>query len=98
MNTKVSSEEWAVEEGSQGNQIKTLQRSGGSTEEEDQWKPKERERSQMGRPMGLDRCVSVSFMGRKASDGLLSVVSRNASSGESCCLSLECPRALTGCG
>lgn len=95
MKTKVSSEEWAEEEGSQGNQIKTLQRTGGSTEEEDQWKPKERERPQMGRLMGLDRCVSVSFKGRKASDGLLFVVFRNASSGEDCCLSLECPRTLT---
>lgn len=54
MKTRVMSVEWAVEEGPQGNQIKTLQRTGGSTEE-DQWKPKERERSQMGCPMGLDR-------------------------------------------
>ena len=61
MKTKVSSEEWAVEGRPQGNQVKTLQRTGGSTEDEDQWKPKERERSQMGRPMGRDGCVSVSL-------------------------------------
>lgn len=54
MKTRVSSEEWAVEEGPQGNQKKTLPEEG-STREEDQWKPKERERSQMGCPMGLDR-------------------------------------------
>lgn len=49
MKTRVRSEEWAGEEGPQENQIKTLQRTGGSTDEENQWKPKERERSKMGR-------------------------------------------------